>query len=387
MKGPKRQNYSPSPAALKAGGALGNVRLVEKMGSTIKPMHGDSFFGAGAHGANLDRAQGHLPSNSSIYKAQFRGSRQSGSLSKGSRLGSARSGGSNLSATSAVQSELARRLHRHDNNSRKMLLLDQNHMRALRDPDNVRNASLFIPEGLSPNPARDLEAFSISAAKKALPRDLENPMRSNSAQLTMRQGLRYKFKLADLNKYSSRLKHKDLDWKLKLSALGKQVPDMNTRKKILMKGSHFNTLLRLLRQTDWSRTPIFHQFQRNGRWKHEDDQIFSDVELKYNISYLNKYINVDIDPEEEIDPKELKKLVSRYFDKTMHTLEVLMNQLNMMYYLEKIRLMFADQDPTVAQLQKLMARCLKLYAKIDQFIKIFNLIKKKEVSVIRIYLS
>ena len=31
----------------------------------------------------------------------------------------------------------------------------------------------------------------------------------------------------------------------------------------------------------------------------------------------------------------------------MHTLEVLMNQLNMMYYWEKIRLMFIDQDPNL----------------------------------------
>lgn len=31
----------------------------------------------------------------------------------------------------------------------------------------------------------------------------------------------------------------------------------------------------------------------------------------------------------------------------MHTLEVLMNQMNMMYYLEKIRIMFIDQDPSL----------------------------------------
>mmetsp|Transcript_5194 Transcript_5194/g.8025 ORF Transcript_5194/g.8025 Transcript_5194/m.8025 type:complete len:136 (+) Transcript_5194:4610-5017(+) len=62
----------------------------------------------------------------------------------------------------------------------------------------------------------------------------------------------------------------------------------------------------------------------------------------------------------------------------MHTLEVLMNQLNMMYYWEKVRLMFVDLDPTLVHLQKLMSRCLKLYRKIDSFIKIFKLIQKKE---------
>ena len=57
-----------------------------------------------------------------------------------------------------------------------------------------------------------------------------------------------------------------------------------------------------------------------------------------------------------------------------------MNQLNMMYYWEKVRLMFIDETPTIGQVQKLMSRCLKLYLKIDAFIKIFKLIQMKEVS-------
>lgn len=32
----------------------------------------------------------------------------------------------------------------------------------------------------------------------------------------------------------------------------------------------------------------------------------------------------------------------------MHTVEVLMNQLNMMYFLEKIKLMFIDEEPTMS---------------------------------------
>ena len=74
-------------------------------------------------------------------------------------------------------------------------------------------------------------------------------------------------------------------------------------------------------------------------------------------------------------------MAEKFYEKTMHTCEVLMNQLNMMYYWEKIRLMFIDQDPTLTQIQKLMSRCLKLYDLINQFISIFKLIKKKDVSV------
>ena len=63
----------------------------------------------------------------------------------------------------------------------------------------------------------------------------------------MVQGMNYKFKLEDLYKYSSKLKYKDINWKIKLSALGKVIPDVKKRKKLLVKGSHFNTLLKLLR--------------------------------------------------------------------------------------------------------------------------------------------
>ena len=84
---------------------------------------------------------------------------------------------------------------------------------------------------------------------------------------------------------------KDINWKLKLSALGKKIPDVNERKKLLIKGSHFNTLLKLQKQTDWSKTPVYHQFLKNARWKHENDQIYSEVELQYNLSYINKFVS------------------------------------------------------------------------------------------------
>ena len=48
-----------------------------------------------------------------------------------------------------------------------------------------------------------------------------------------------------------------------------------------------------------------------------------------------------------MDESDTKEIVEQYFKKTMHTLEVLMDQLRMMYYLEKIRLMFIDEEPTM----------------------------------------
>ena len=78
----------------------------------------------------------------------------------------------------------------------------------------------------------------------------------------------------------------------------------------------------------------------------------------------------------------MKAILDKYYKKTMHTLEVLMNQMNMQYYLEKVRLMFADIEPTVSQLAKIMSRCMKMYQQMDQFIRIFKLIDKNNKLII-----
>ena len=77
----------------------------------------------------------------------------------------------------------------------------------------------------------------------------------------------------------------------------------------------------------------------------------------------------------------MKETNRKYLAKTMNTLSVLMNQMNMMYYWEKLRLEYCDQDVlNFDELEKLMSRCIKLYKMIDQFIDVFKLISKKEVS-------
>ena len=106
-----------------------------------------------------------------------------------------------------------------------------------------------------------------------------------------------------------------------------------------MKGSQFNLLLKILKSTDWASTPIYHQFQRNGRWKNEDDKISSDIELQYNISYLNKFFNNE--NQEKQNDYEAKDLIDKYFIKKMHTLEVLMIQMNMM---EKVQISLKSRE-------------------------------------------
>ena len=65
------------------------------------------------------------------------------------------------------------------------------------------------------------------------------------------------------------------------------------------------------------------------------------------------------------------------FDKILVTVEILMNQLNMMYYWERLRIYFQNNEPTLESLAKLINRCLKLYQMIDNFMKIFKMIEVK----------
>jgi len=53
----------------------------------------------------------------------------------------------------------------------------------------------------------------------------------------------------------------------------------------------------------------------------------------------------------------------------------------MMYYWVRLKAYFNERRPTLEQLAKLMQRCLKLYQMIDSLMKIFALIRKKEVSL------
>lgn len=53
-----------------------------------------------------------------------------------------------------------------------------------------------------------------------------------------------------------------------------------------------------------------------------------------------------------------------------------MTNLNMNYFWIRIRVFFANRDPVLEEIQKLLNRCLKLYACINDIMKIFKLIEK-----------
>ena len=79
----------------------------------------------------------------------------------------------------------------------------------------------------------------------------------------------------------------------------------------------------MLKHTDWARSPIYHQYLRNGRWKHEDQSIYSEIELKYLSTTLNQMINKE--NTEEFNGSEGMIILEKHSAKTLHTLEILFN--------------------------------------------------------------
>jgi hypothetical protein len=142
----------------------------------------------------------------------------------------------------------------YNKNNTKVMVLDQTHLKNLKDPKNMGIKKYYVPEGYNTDHNSEYHRHHSITTRSARHNPLEDkdPMRCNVAINTLTKALSYKFKLKDINKYSQTLNFKDINWKLKLSALGKKIPDIKKRKEILIKNSHLNTLKRLLKGTDWS---------------------------------------------------------------------------------------------------------------------------------------
>ena len=91
----------------------------------------------------------------------------------------------------------------------------------------------------------------------------------------------------------------------------------------------------MLKQTDWARTPVYFQYERNGRWKHEDCEIYSEVELKYLLSAL-EHMQAHISADDFIK-REGVAIVNKHANKTFYTLEILMTQVNMIYFFTRLK--------------------------------------------------
>ena len=193
---------------------------------------------------------------------------------------------------------------------------------------------------------------------------LNSRKRASSARPIDIRGLKYKFQVVDLAKYTDSLKYGVFNWPVRYCTLGRKIPNPVERNETLVKEIHFDTLLRILKETDWKRTPVWEQFERHGRWISEDEKIYSEIELKYLSSTLSSMENQA--NQEEFDQNEGLAIIKKHWGKTVYTMQKLMSTMNMMYYYEKLKMQIQKLEapgkrPGIVHLEKLMSRCLKLY--------------------------
>lgn len=81
--------------------------------------------------------------------------------------------------------------------------------------------------------------------------------RATSAKAVDIRGLKYKFKVVDIAKYTDGLKYGLFNWPVRYCTIGRKLPNPVERKETLVQEIHFDTLLRILKETDWAKTPLY----------------------------------------------------------------------------------------------------------------------------------
>lgn len=122
----------------------------------------------------------------------------------------------------------------------------------------------------------------------------------------------------NLGKYEDKTKYGNFNWPVKFCTVGRKIPNPKERKETLVKEIHFDTLLRILKSTDWAKTPVYEQFAVHGRWVHQDDSIYSEIELKYLITTLCHMVNKEND--NDFNQNEGKAIIEKHWEKTVQTL-------------------------------------------------------------------
>lgn len=152
----------------------------------------------------------------------------------------------------------------------------------------------MIPEGMGEDQITD----RLSLPEKMNNWNLSQDSSPKQRKRMYEQAKNYKFKLDDINKYSKNLKVRDMNWKFERSAMGKIIPNSDARLKRLQKAAFLNRLEELKKSTDWSQTPVYFMWERNRRWVHQDDTIYSDLECKHLNTSLKTVIDSGMNSED-----------------------------------------------------------------------------------------
>ena len=177
------------------------------------------------------------------------------------------------------------------------------------------------------------QAVGLNSSKK----------RAYSARDVDIRGLKYKFKVVDIAKYTDSLKYGIFNWPVRYCSIGKKKPKPQARREVLVKEIHFDTLLAILKETDWTKTPLYQKYREHGRWINDDEEIYSEIEVNYLSSTLHHMMNKGQNIE-EFNEAEGQAIIKKHWAKTMSTLRKLMLQMNMMYYWEKLKLHYSKLE-------------------------------------------
>ena len=151
------------------------------------------------------------------------------------------------------------------------------------------------------------------------------------------KGRKFQFHMVDVGKYYDRVKYGVFNWPVRFTSVARanKPAPMNPQRE-LVNELHFDALFQVLKKTDWSKTSVYEMFCKYGHWKHSDDSIYSEMELRYLKTSLRHMTN-DIS-HKEFNNEEGRDIITKHWQKAMDTLEKLMSQMNMMYFYEKLRL-------------------------------------------------
>ena len=121
---------------------------------------------------------------------------------------------------------------------------------------------------------------------------------------------------------------------------------------------------------------MYYQYMKNGgRWIHVDNTIYSEGELRVYAKTLEGMITQA--NSKEFNANEGKEILKKHVEKTFTTLDHLCTQTNLNYFYQRSKIIYEDA-PVVESLMQLMTRCIKLYMLVDSFMKVFNLLAKKD---------
>ena len=148
-------------------------------------------------------------------------------------------------------------------------------------------------------------------------------------------------------------------YKITLSAYPHTLPGLVLESKVADATGMWEKQRAALKRQDWSETPLFKHFKKcpgndfHSYLQQQYEGIYTDIELDYH----ERLCRVD---EKSCSPADKEKLVLAHYNKTLHTLRVLMRLLGLDFHFTRIEAKY-QSFYTMENLLLLITRCRKMY--------------------------